>query len=93
MRKAMMISALALAVAGCAAQQGESPQVQVRDLSASRERTPSSASTVEAGDTLYGIAWRHNMDYRDLARINRIAPPYQIQPGQRLVLEFPPPAG
>lgn len=87
MRKAMMISALALAVAGCAAQQGESPQVQVRDLSASRERTPSSAYTVEAGDTLYGIAWRHNMDYRDLARINRIAPPYQIQPGQRLVLD------
>ncbi|QTF91866.1 peptidoglycan DD-metalloendopeptidase family protein [Halomonas sp. BM-2019] len=87
MRKVMMISALALALAGCAAQQGESPQVQVRDLSASRERAPASQYTVEAGDTLYGIAWRHNLDYRDLARINRIGPPYQIQPGQRLVLD------
>jgi lipoprotein NlpD len=87
MYKVMMISALALAIAGCAAQQGEAPQVQVRDLSASRERTPASQYTVEAGDTLYGIAWRHNMDYRDLARINRIGPPYQIQTGQRLVLD------
>ncbi|WP_253444699.1 peptidoglycan DD-metalloendopeptidase family protein [Halomonas sp. Y3] len=87
MRKAMMISALALAVAGCAAQQGEAPQVQVRDLSASREQSSASHYTVEAGDTLYGIAWRHNLDYRDLARINRIGPPYQIYPGQRLVLD------
>jgi len=86
MRKAMMISALALAMAGCAAQQqGQAPQV--RDLSASRERAPASHYTVETGDTLYGIAWRHNMDYRDLARLNRIGPPYQIQPGQRLVLD------
>ncbi|MFO8047378.1 MAG: peptidoglycan DD-metalloendopeptidase family protein [Halomonas sp.] len=87
MRKVMMISTLTLAMAGCVAQQGQSPQVQVRDLSASRERTPTSQYTVEAGDTLYGIAWRHNMDHRDLARINRIGPPYQIQPGQRLVLD------
>ncbi|MCA1769425.1 MAG: peptidoglycan DD-metalloendopeptidase family protein [Halomonas sp.] len=87
MRKAMMISALTLAMTGCVTQQGQAPQVQVRDLSASRERTPTSQYTVEAGDTLYGIAWRHNMDHRDLARINRIGPPYQIQPGQRLVLD------
>ena len=86
MRKAMMISALALAVAGCAAQQGESPQVQVRDLSASRESGHASHYTVEPGDTLYGIAWRHDLDYRDLARLNRIGPPYQIHPGQQLVL-------
>ncbi len=85
MRKAMMISALTLAIAGCAAQEGQAPQV--RDLSASRERTPSAEYTVEPGDTLYGIAWRHDMDYRDLARLNRIGPPYQIQPGQRLVLD------
>lgn len=85
MRKAMMISALTLAIAGCAAQEGQAPQV--RDLSASRERSSAAEYTVEAGDTLYGIAWRHDMDYRDLARINRIGPPYQIQPGQRLVLD------
>ncbi|MFY0991121.1 peptidoglycan DD-metalloendopeptidase family protein [Halomonas sp. C05BenzN] len=86
MRKVLLISTLALAVAGCAAQQGGTPQVQVRDLSTSREGRAAGSYTVEAGDTLYGIAWRHDMDYRDLARINRISPPYQIQPGQELAL-------
>ncbi|PXX99915.1 peptidoglycan DD-metalloendopeptidase family protein [Halomonas sp. LBP4] len=86
MRKVLLISGLALAMAGCAAQQGEAPPVQVQDLSASRENTAAGGYTVEAGDTLYGIAWRHNMDYRDLARLNRISPPYQIQPGQQLAL-------
>ncbi|PMR73197.1 peptidoglycan DD-metalloendopeptidase family protein [Billgrantia endophytica] len=85
MRKLFLVSAIALAMTGCAAQQeGSAPQV--RDLSVSRELTPSSQYTVEAGDTLYGIAWRHEMDYRDLARLNRISPPYSIQPGQQLRL-------
>lgn len=41
---------------------------------------------VKAGDTLYSIAWYSGNDYRDLARINKISPPYQIQPGQILTL-------
>ncbi|SEL05812.1 peptidoglycan DD-metalloendopeptidase family protein [Halomonas daqiaonensis] len=86
MRKVFLISGLALALAGCAAQQGERAPVHVRDLSASRADTTPAEYTVEAGDTLYGIAWRHDMDYRDLARLNRIGPPYRIEPGQRLVL-------
>jgi lipoprotein NlpD len=47
------------------------------------------------GDTLYGIAFRHGLDYRQLAQINAIAPPYTIYPGQRLRLGNaapPPPA-
>ncbi|MDY7115067.1 peptidoglycan DD-metalloendopeptidase family protein [Halomonas sp. SSL-5] len=87
MRKVLMISGLALAMAGCASQQDSPGQVPVRDLSASRTDTGASHYTVERGDTLYGIAWRHDMDYRDLARLNRIGPPYEIQPGQRLALE------
>ncbi|MCE0733028.1 peptidoglycan DD-metalloendopeptidase family protein [Halomonas sp. G15] len=87
MRKVLMISGLALAMAGCASQQDSPGQVPVRDLSASRSDTAASHYTVAQGDTLYGIAWRHDMDYRDLARLNRIGPPYEIQPGQRLVLE------
>ncbi|MCL7940203.1 peptidoglycan DD-metalloendopeptidase family protein [Halomonas sp. ATCH28] len=86
MHKVFLISGLALALAGCAAQQGDSGPVQVRDLSASRAGETPAEYTVEAGDTLYGIAWRHDMDYRDLARLNRIGPPYRIEPGQRLVL-------
>jgi len=86
MRKIFLMSGLALALAGCAAQQGDRGPVQVRDLSASRAETTPAQYTVEAGDTLYGIAWRHDMDYRDLARLNRIGPPYRIEPGQQLVL-------
>ena len=85
MRKVFLVSAIALAMTGCAAQQERSAP-QVRDLSASRERSPTSHYTVEAGDTLYGIAWRNNMDYRDLARLNQIGPPYRIEPGQQLRL-------
>ena len=44
---------------------------------------------VQTGDTLYSIAWESGRDYRDLARWNRIAPPYLIKPGQKLRL-FPP---
>ncbi|MGE6605717.1 peptidoglycan DD-metalloendopeptidase family protein [Halomonas sp. NPDC076908] len=85
MRKIFMMSALALAIAGCANQQGGSPQV--RDLSDARQAVESSPQyTVKAGDTLYGIAWEHNLDYRQLAAMNNIDAPYQIRPGQAIAL-------
>ena len=40
--------------------------------------------TVEEGDTLYAIAFRLGADYRLLARVNSITPPYLIYPGQTL---------
>lgn len=40
--------------------------------------------TVVRGDTLYSIALRHNVDFRDLARWNSLAAPYTIYPGQSL---------
>jgi lipoprotein NlpD len=86
MRKVFIVSAVALAMTGCAVQQ-EYSAPQVRDLSVSRERASANQYTVEEGDTLYGIAWRHDMDYRDLARLNQIGPPYRIQPGQQLRLD------
>ncbi|MDQ7728787.1 peptidoglycan DD-metalloendopeptidase family protein [Halomonas sp. SpR8] len=83
--KVLMMSTLALAIAGCANQQGSGPQV--RDLSDARQAVENSPQyTVKAGDTLYGIAWQHNLDYRQLATINNIEPPYQIRPGQTIAL-------
>jgi lipoprotein NlpD len=38
------------------------------------------------GDTLYAIAFRHGLDFRDLAAWNRIAPPYTIRSGELLRL-------
>lgn len=42
--------------------------------------------TVRKGDTLYSIAWRHGLDYRELARWNSLPSDYRIYPGQVLVL-------
>jgi lipoprotein NlpD len=42
--------------------------------------------TVKRGDTLYSIAWRHGLEYRDLARWNGIGRDYVIHPGQTLKL-------
>lgn len=41
---------------------------------------------VQAGDTLYSIAWRSGKDFRDIARWNGIGKPYRIYKGQRLRL-------
>jgi lipoprotein NlpD len=43
---------------------------------------------VQKGDTLFSIAWYSGNDYRDLAKINNIYPPYNIYPGQLLSLKF-----
>jgi lipoprotein NlpD len=37
-------------------------------------------------DTLYSIAWRHDLDFRDLARWNNIGPDFRISVGQVLLL-------
>lgn len=41
---------------------------------------------VQAGDSLYRIAWRHQLDYKAIARLNGIGAPYTIYPGQKLKL-------
>ena len=42
--------------------------------------------TVLKGDTLYSIAFRHGIDYKKIARWNKIRSPYTIYAGQRLKL-------
>lgn len=43
--------------------------------------------TVRSGDTLYSIAMRFKLDYRELARWNGIGRDYRIGPGQVLQLQ------
>jgi lipoprotein NlpD len=47
---------------------------------------PPATYTVKRGDTLYAIAWRHRLDYREIARWNGIGRDYLIHPGQVLRL-------
>ena len=41
---------------------------------------------VEKSDTLYSVSFRYGLDYKSLARINHIRPPYTIYVGQTLKL-------
>lgn len=50
---------------------------------------PRNTHVVVKGDTLYSIAWRYNLDYRKLARMNAIHAPYALSVGQRLLLALP----
>lgn len=43
---------------------------------------------VADGETLYAIAWRYNMDARQLAARNRLNEPYRLRIGQRLALDM-----
>lgn len=62
----------------------------VRSAPASPRPAPRGESyVVRQGDTMYGIAFRHGLDYREVAAWNRIPAPYTIYPGQRLSLRGP----
>ena len=50
---------------------------------AERERA---VYVVRPQDTLYSIAWRYGLDFRDLARWNNIGPDFRITVGQSLTL-------
>lgn len=45
--------------------------------------------TVSPGETLYSISWRYGYDHREVAAWNHIRPPYNIYPGQQLLLIAP----
>jgi lipoprotein NlpD len=45
------------------------------------------AYTVNKGDTLYSIAWKYEKDFRQIAEWNNISAPYDIFPGQRLIMQ------
>ncbi len=47
----------------------------------------SQSYVVQPRDTLYSIAWRHDLDYRDLARWNHVGPDFRITVGQVLTLK------
>jgi lipoprotein NlpD len=85
----------ALGLSGCASD-GPAP-VEDHSLNAGTSRPRPAAPLkpaaalrgtyrVQRGDTLYSIAFRHGVDYRDLAEWNGIASPYTIYPGRDLRL-------
>ena len=57
-----------------------------RPVATARTAIPGGSYQVQKGDTLYSIAFRKGVDFRDLAQWNAVAAPYTIWPGQQLKL-------
>ena len=86
---------VAILLAGCAS---DPAPVEDRSLGAStasanrtqdlapQTSTPGGGYRVQRGDTLYAIAFKRGVDFRDLASWNGVASPYRIYPGQELRL-------
>lgn len=86
-RTALLLGLLPVVAVGLNACTTSSGRPQVQDLSVSRNSEASSTYTVKSGDTIYGIAWQNRVDFRDLAQLNGISPPYRLEPGQQLRLK------
>ncbi|MDT8438165.1 MAG: peptidoglycan DD-metalloendopeptidase family protein [Wenzhouxiangellaceae bacterium] len=78
----MLLAASALAACGAP---GPLPPEARSTRAASVERPD--IYRVVGGDTLYSIAFRFGLDWREVARWNDIGPPHLIRPGQTLVLK------
>lgn len=50
---------------------------------------PGKVHIVQAGETLYSIAWQYGQDYREVARWNGIRSPYTIFPQQQIKVAKP----
>jgi lipoprotein NlpD len=87
---------MALALSGCMVARQPAPVVQRSPGPVTQPAQEALPGTyiVKRGETLYGIAAKHGIDYRDLARWNSITNPAAIEVGQVLRVTDPnaPPA-
>ena len=86
---AALVLLIAVAVAGCGAPGPLMPEQRPQSRSAPPPSPAPSVYRVREGDTLYSIAFRFGLDWREMARWNRIDPPYTIRVGQALDLRRP----
>jgi len=72
-----------LLLTACAPHHGFAP-VQDATLKPGSSPQASPYHVVRRGDTLYSIAWAYEIDYRTLARLNNLPPPYGVHVGQQI---------
>ena len=74
-------------VSACAQRSVPAPVIKINTQVAETDRWAGTRThTVQQGETLYGIAWLYGKDYQELASINGLAEPYQINSGETLNL-------
>ncbi|WP_247883712.1 M23 family metallopeptidase [Azospirillum sp. B21] len=79
---ALVLSAAVLALGACERVGGLAPFTHVTEAPDSA----GGAITVQKGDSAYSLSRRYNVPLRDLIETNKLAPPYRLEVGQRLVL-------
>jgi lipoprotein NlpD len=88
--KSLCCLLLCIMLFSCSSRNTPAPVVSVYGSVPLKERVKHSIHgseyTVKSGETLYSIAWRANSDVRQLVKLNNLAPPYNIYPGQKLFL-------
>lgn len=77
---------IAVLLAGCSSG-NYAPVVDIYGGGRGSEPVTRGVHVVNAGETLYSIAWRYGWDFRALARANNIGSPYTIYPGQEIRLD------
>lgn len=69
----------------CACEGGEN-YAPVTELSTIEPIPRSGVHNVTSGETLYEVAWRYGLDYRDVVAQNKMQAPYAIHSGQSINL-------
>ena len=80
------ITAIALLMTGCSTVVVQPPPGSSSGPRPVPVQQQAGTYTVVKGDTLYSIAFRNGADFREVAKLNGIAQPYTIWPGQVLKL-------
>jgi lipoprotein NlpD len=79
----LVLAAVVTGCAGLVSWEGEGPPP------AAAEPPPTGTHVVQPGETLYKIAFRYRLDWRDLAAWNRLGDADRIYPGQSIRLSPP----
>src|SRR5690554_2689350 len=89
-----MLSLVLIFLSACGSRPEPAPVSSVYRGPSYHDYAPASWSedtyTVRTGDTLYSIAFRANMDVREIAQLNSLVEPYRLYPEQVLTLKAPP---
>lgn len=72
---------LLIILAGCGARNDLAPVTELKWQPYSKYQK---THTVRRGETLYAIAFRYDTDYRQLAQLNHLRPPFSLRVGQVL---------
>ncbi len=72
---------------GCTRYQGrEALAEHPADIANRRQSSLPQYHTIARGETLFSIAWRYGIDYRQIAALNGLYEPYTIYAGRRLLM-------